>query len=418
MTHTTTGQDVAARSRRNLDARHGPGRARIESQRCAASASRNPLTNLTDVYASSHRLRQPVAQGVECQHELPAVIEPATRQLRRFADDARYSLHITDPRTGATKIRYDFVFSPVNANYKNPTRSCPTARHQVGAIQTVAMRARTSRRRSASSSTTKKSATTIGQSLSRRPRTSAAASRRSTTTRPAWRCRGRRRSPGSTSNTRSTIPRPASARWPWAGYRDDSFYSDIPASSTCSTCASSTTTARCRTARARTATASTGSGLQRVVDRAADPFSELESRAIPATYDTVFFGRSRAWASMPCQPAQVTVRKPDGSVVNSGGWMQVARLGTRCSPKACRFKDKDRFQSHARDAGFGRSRPTRGNPNSPTLINAVYGTSFAATNRADLEKIFIPEVLRVVDDDRPGQGCRAAGLPSAGVHRR
>lgn len=32
----------------------------------------------------------------------------------RFADDARYSIHITNPNTGATAIRYDFVFSDVN----------------------------------------------------------------------------------------------------------------------------------------------------------------------------------------------------------------------------------------------------------------------------------------------------------------
>ena len=40
-------------------------------------------------------------------------------QYERFADDARYSIHITDPKSGATKLRYDFVFSPVDEGYKN-----------------------------------------------------------------------------------------------------------------------------------------------------------------------------------------------------------------------------------------------------------------------------------------------------------
>jgi hypothetical protein len=41
------------------------------------------------------------------------------------------------------------------------------------------------------------------------------------------------------------------------------------------------------------------------------------------------------------------------------------------------------------------------NPELATLINAVYGTSFAASGRTDLERIFIPEVLRVVTTTDP-----------------
>ena len=42
----------------------------------------------------------------------------------RFADDARYSIHITHPTLGETLIRYDFRFSDVNPlttpRLKNP----------------------------------------------------------------------------------------------------------------------------------------------------------------------------------------------------------------------------------------------------------------------------------------------------------
>ena len=40
-------------------------------------------------------------------------------QGHRFADDARYSIHIADPASGAELIRYDFRFSSVTSGYKN-----------------------------------------------------------------------------------------------------------------------------------------------------------------------------------------------------------------------------------------------------------------------------------------------------------
>jgi hypothetical protein len=132
------------------------------------------------------------------------------------------------------------------------------------------------------------------------------------------------------------------------------------------------------------------------------PISDLDGRGIPMTYDTVFFGPQQgvgvyATVSRP----RVTVRKNDGSTIGTGGWMQVARLGNPLFTEGLvAFKDKDRFNrsAPAMDASFA---AYARNPELATLINTVYGTSFVATDRTDLEKIFIPEVLRVVTTTDP-----------------
>ena len=94
------------------------------------------------------------------------------------------------------------------------------------------------------------------------------------------------------------------------------------------------------------------------------------------------------------------MRKSDGTRENTG-WIQVARMGNPLFTEGLvAFKDKDRFNrtSPMQDATFA---TYARNPELATLINAVYGTSFVASGRTDLEKIFIPEVLRVVTTTAP-----------------
>ena len=57
--------------------------------------------------------------------------------------------------------------------------------------------------------------------------------------------------------------------------------------------------------------------------------------------------------------------------------------------------DKDRF-NRTSPTGDARFATYARNPELARLINTVFGTSFVATGREDLRKIFIPEVLKVV----------------------
>ncbi len=126
------------------------------------------------------------------------------------------------------------------------------------------------------------------------------------------------------------------------------------------------------------------------------PLSALDELAIPAHYDSVFFGQQTGvgvYASV--SRPRITVRKSDGTKVLAGGWAQVSRLGNPLFTEGLvAFADKDRFNRTpaTQDAQFAKYAR---NPELATLINTVYGTSFVATGRTDLKKIFIPEVLKV-----------------------
>src|SRR5678815_3968285 len=100
----------------------------------------DPQANLTDVYAFIGKRYDNASEKVlNVTMSFRPFSEPGDgAQYDRFADDARYSIHITDPKTGATKLRYDFIFSRVDAGYKNRNTvlSCGLGT-EVGAIQEV-----------------------------------------------------------------------------------------------------------------------------------------------------------------------------------------------------------------------------------------------------------------------------------------
>ena len=114
----------------------------------------------------------------------------------------------------------------------------------------------------------------------------------------------------------------------------------------------------------------------------------------------------------------MTQRNPDGTVRNFGGWQQVSRLGNPLFTEGLvAFADKDRFNRTpaSQDAQFAKYAR---NPELATLINAVYGTKFVTTGRTDLEKIYIPEVLRVATTTDPVRLAGQAGFSRLGFHRR
>ena len=93
--------------------------SRPDSLGCAAGPGRqpsgcplialDPQANITDVYAFIS------PEGLNAVVQVHPFSEPGDGPTYdRFADDALYSIHITNPTTGQTVIRYDFEFSDVN----------------------------------------------------------------------------------------------------------------------------------------------------------------------------------------------------------------------------------------------------------------------------------------------------------------
>ncbi len=81
----------------------------------------DPQANLTDVYAFI-RTRPSGERVLVMEVSVRPFSEPGDGVMYdAFADDARYSIHVTNPATGAELQRYDFKFSAVgtSGNYKN-----------------------------------------------------------------------------------------------------------------------------------------------------------------------------------------------------------------------------------------------------------------------------------------------------------
>lgn len=82
----------------------------------------DPQANLTDVYAFIGTKHDDSSQRVlNVIVSVRPFSDPGDGVMyERFADDAVYSIHITDPATGITHDRYDFRFSSVTGGLKNP----------------------------------------------------------------------------------------------------------------------------------------------------------------------------------------------------------------------------------------------------------------------------------------------------------
>jgi hypothetical protein len=380
----------------------------------------DPQANLTDVYAFiGTRYDNPSVKVLNVSMSFRPFSEPGDGAIyERFADDARYSIHITDPVTGATKLRYDFTFSPVDAKYKNQNTILSYGLGtEVGPIQTVG----DARQNFTQTFKVRKvvdhdegdnngyhghrrnDGRLIGRDLLIPPPNVGK------TVTPFYNdVNGKAISGAATLGqldlyTRSTIHSLGSGEVVWAGPRDDSFFCDIPG------------IFNLLDIRILDNNGNLGDGLGQdgngvdgfkgynvlsVVMQI--PVSELDALQVPRNYDSVFFGQQKGvgvYASV--SRPRVVVRKNDGTTLNTGGWVQVSRLGNPFFTEGLvAHVDKDRFNRTpaTQDAPFAKYAR---NPELATLINAVYGTSFATSNRADLEKIFIPEVLKVVTTTGP-----------------
>jgi hypothetical protein len=361
----------------------------------------DPQANLTDVYAFiGTQYDNPSIKVLNVSMSFRPFSEPGDgAQYERFADDARYSIHITDPKSGVTKLRYDFSFSPVDAGYKNKTTILSYGLGtEVGPIMAVGDARQNFTQTFRVTKVTANGERTIGKNLLVPPPNVG----KNVT--PFYNDADGRAVSGATTlgdldvYTSSTIHDLDSGEVVWAGPRDDSFFSDIPGIFDLLNIRILDNNGSLSDGLGQDGNGVDGFkgfNVQSIVMQI--PLSKLEALGIPTAYDSVFFGQQTGvgvYASV--SRPRITVRKSDGTRLNLGGWQQVSRLGNPLFTEGLvAFKAKDLFNRTpaSQDAQFAKYAR---NPELATLINVVFGTSFAATGRADLEKIFIPEVLKVV----------------------
>jgi hypothetical protein len=396
----------------------GAGQAVLASNHSDAPLiKQDPQANLTDVYAFiGTQYDNPSIKVLNVSMSVRPFSEPGDgAQYERFADDARYSIHITDPMSGVTKLRYDFSFSPVDANYKNRNTILSYGLGtEVGPIVTVGDARQNFTQKFRVGRVSGGNTRTLGHGLLVPPPNVG------NNVTPSYNDADGKAVSGAITlgdldeYTRSTIHSLPSGEAVWAGPRDDSFFSDIPGIFDLLNVRILDNNGSLSDGLGQDGNGVDGfKGFNLLSVAIQIPLSKLDELGIPTQYDSLFFGEQTGvgvYASV--SRPRVTMRKSDGSRVNSGGWQQVSRLGNPLFTEALvAFADKDRFNRTPASQDMQFAKYAR-NPELATLINAVYGTSFAATNRADLVKIFIPEVLRVATTTDP---VRLAG--QAGFHR-
>ncbi|MEQ9616860.1 MAG: DUF4331 domain-containing protein [Phycisphaerales bacterium] len=368
----------------------------------APQIKQDPQANLTDVYAFiGTRYDDPTQQVLNVIANVRPFSEPGDGpHYERFADDARYSLHITDPMSGETVMRYDFLFSDVDGGYKNPKSILSNGLgDEVGPIMTIgdARQNFTQSYRVELESGSEVELIASGLQV--------AVPNAGGNVTPLYNDETGRAVSGAQSlqeldsYTTQAISDGDNGVVLFAGPRDDSFYADIPG------------VFDLLNVRILDNNGSLDDGLGQDGD-GVDGFKgfnvltigmQIPLQSLPEfQYQDAFFGLQTGvgvYASV--SRPQTTVRNADGSVSNTGPWIQVNRLGNPLFNEGLvAFRDKLAFNtsSPTGDSAFAKH---ASDPELARLINFVFQTDFVTTRRDDLVRIFIPDVLRVATTTGP-----------------
>jgi uncharacterized protein DUF4331 len=386
----------------------------------------DPQANLTDVYAFiGTKYNDPGQKVLNVIVHVRPFSEPGDGAIYdRFADDALYSIHITHPATGRTTMRYDFRFSRVTSGYKNlntilsyglgtevgPIVNVGDARQNFTQTYTVTKTAGRVRSHDDDDNERSRHATVIGSGLLTPPPN---VGKRTT---PAYNNAAGMAVSGATTfaaldkYTQQTVHSLPTGEAVFAGPREDGFYCDIPG-------IFDLLDPRLLGPDGRGQTGNGVDGFKgfNVLAFAIQiPVASLATFPYNAAFGdlrtplpSVGAARGVGVYASTSRP-KVTIRKgaheakdddddndDDRDVRKGREFVQVSRMGNPLFNEAfVALKDKDNLNatSPTEDDAFATYAE---NPELATLLNVVFGTTFATTGRADLRAVFIPEVLRV-----------------------
>ena len=384
----------------------------------------DPQANLTDVYAFIRTRPGTNERALVVEVSVRPFSQPGDGgQYEAFSPDARYSIHITNPTTGAETERYDFRFSAVDAvngaaNYKNTGTILRYGRGtEIGAIQNVGDNRQNFTQTYTISRTVGANAPinlNSGAPLLVPPPNVGGATISPTSktgTTPEYNnanglaISGAANRTGLDLYTRQTTydlpagtPPAAGATGfytTFAGPREDGFYADTAG------------IFDLLNVRILDNNGSLANGLGQD-GGGFDDFKgfnvlhygiviPLANLSQTFTYTGALQPTSTGvgvYASV--SRPRTTLRTPTSADASSGAWVQVNRLGNPLFNEA--------LVAHAAKDVYNRTSPTQDaatfttyaeNSELAVLINATYSTTFQTTNRADLVGIYIPDVIRV-----------------------
>ena len=355
----------------------------------------DPQANLTDVYTFVRN--RPNGQKVlVVEVNVRPFSEPGDGgAYEAFSPDALYSIHITNPSTGAEAQRYDFQFSAVTAaggGYKNtntilryglgselgPIVTVGDGRQNFSQSYTVAKTVGASRTLLNGASPLLVAPPNVGKNTTPSYNDSNGVSVSGAANRAAL-----------DPYTFQTTYDLSGGTTVFCGPRDDTFFADTPG-------IFDLLDGRIL---AGGSLGQTGNGVDdfkgfNVLHYAiVIPISDLPVSSYTGALQPASSGVG-VYASVS-RPRN-TLRRPNGDDVSSGPFIQVNRLGNPLFNEvlvAAADKDKYNRSSPTSDAAlFAKYART---PELAVLVNTVFGTTFTTTGREDLVGIFIPDVIRV-----------------------
>ena len=372
----------------------------------------DPQANLTDVYGFiGTKYDDPSVKMLNVVVNVRPFSEPGDGpHYERFADDARYSIHITDPATGASAIRYDFFFSAVDGAPLNPDTILS---YGLGTEAGPIMQIGDARQNFVQTYSVVRSAgdskDLIGEGLLVAPPNVGG---RVT---PLYNDADGRAVSGAAdfasldAYTQQAITDLANGMVVFAGPRDDSFFADVPGVFNLLDPRIIDNNGDPNDGLGQDGNGVDGfKGFNVLTFAIQIPVADLEAAGVPATFENVFFGEQTGvgvYASV--SRPQVRELTNDGRRINKGSWIQINRLGNPLfNETLVALRDKDRYNrtSPTGDESFA---TWAENSELAFLINFVlFGDAtgqapLQTTGRTDLVNIFIPDVLRVITTTDP-----------------
>ncbi len=370
----------------------------------------DPQANLTDVYAFIGEKYDSFAGESETVLNVIVSVRPFSDPgdgliYERFADDALYSIHITNPSTGAQTLRYDFQFSDVNPltapGLKNPNTILSYGRGtEIGGIETTG----DARQNFTQTFSIRKNGGLMASGLAVPPPNVGLK------TTPNYNDANGNAISGATdflsldSYTQEAIHDVGTGEAAFAGPREDGFYADTPG------------IFDLLDARIIDNNGTTADGLGQD-GGGVDGFKGFNvltfgiqiplDQLTPSTYTAAFSDLANGVANggaaqntgvgvyASVSRKRITLRRSNAEALSVGEWLPVNRLGNPLFNEVLvALKDKDKY-NRTFPIGDSAYQDYALTPELPVLINAVFNTNFATTGRGDLALVFIPDVLRV-----------------------
>ncbi|GMU22355.1 MAG: hypothetical protein AMXMBFR13_24410 [Phycisphaerae bacterium] len=380
------------------------GVSQAASHSDAPLIKQDPQANITDVYAFiGEKYNNPGENVLNVLVSVRPFSEPGDGVIyERFADDALYSIHITNPSNGETAIRYDFTFSEANPDttplLKYPLtilsygRGGPT---EIGAISSVGDPRQNYTQFYAVTRTQGSSTDDVASSFTPPPNVGVRTTPLYNDAQSGAAISGATMVSELDMYTQQGVAFGLNGETFWAGPREDGFYADT---------AGIFDLLDARIIEDKDNNPNNGLGQDGGGVDGFKGFNVLSFAAqIPISslptfeYFAPFFGPSigvGVYASVSRQ--RITLRRSNGEPINTGPWVQVNRMGNPLFNEVLvALQDKDRYNHTAPTADFALFETYALDPEIAELINLVFGTNFAETDRIDLAAVYLPDVLRV-----------------------